>query len=129
MTKMLSPILAHVTGYDCTALSFWCPGCGEEHIVWTGRDSHPVWSYNGDPNKPTFRPSLLVTTGHYVTERANKDLCWCTYNAEHSDDPGPACVRCHSWITDGKIQFLEDSTHALAGQTVDIPPFPERFAT
>jgi hypothetical protein len=29
--------------------------------------------------------------------------------------------RCHSFVTDGRIQFLSDSTHALAGQTVDLP--------
>jgi len=27
---------------------------------------------------------------------------------------------CHSFITDGKIQFLSDCTHHLAGQTVDL---------
>ena len=25
------------------------------------------------------------------------------------------------FVTDGKIQFLGDCTHALAGQTVDLP--------
>jgi hypothetical protein len=28
---------------------------------------------------------------------------------------------CHSFVTDGRIQFLTDSNHALAGQTVDLP--------
>ena len=28
---------------------------------------------------------------------------------------------CHSFVTDGRIQFLADSNHALAGQTVDLP--------
>jgi hypothetical protein len=28
---------------------------------------------------------------------------------------------CHSFVTDGKIQFLGDCTHALAGQTVELP--------
>jgi len=32
---------------------------------------------------------------------------------------------CHSFIRDGKIQFLGDCTHALAGQTVDLPELPE----
>ncbi|MNR55162.1 hypothetical protein D3C85_1754830 [compost metagenome] len=27
---------------------------------------------------------------------------------------------CHSWVTDGKIQFLHDCTHALAGQTIAL---------
>jgi hypothetical protein len=31
---------------------------------------------------------------------------------------------CHSFVTDGRIQFLNDCTHPLAGQTVDIPEWP-----
>jgi len=27
-------------------------------------------------------------------------------------------------VVDGRMQFLGDCTHALAGQTVDIPPWP-----
>jgi hypothetical protein len=30
-------------------------------------------------------------------------------------------VVCHSFVIDGRIQFLSDSTHVLAGQTVDLP--------
>lgn len=29
--------------------------------------------------------------------------------------------QCHSYITDGKIKFLADCHHSLAGQTVEIP--------
>jgi hypothetical protein len=32
---------------------------------------------------------------------------------------------CHSFITDGFIQFLDDCTHPLAGQTVEIPDMNE----
>jgi hypothetical protein len=31
---------------------------------------------------------------------------------------------CHSFITDGQIQFLGDCTHPMAGQTVPIPKWP-----
>jgi hypothetical protein len=69
-----------------------CPACGYGH----GFDSR--WSFNGDYDKPTFTPSMLVNAnmpqlGH----------------------------RCHSFITDGKIQFLSDCTHKYAGQTMDLP--------
>ena len=30
-------------------------------------------------------------------------------------------LTCHSFVTDGRIQFLADCTHPLAGQTVDLP--------
>ena len=32
--------------------------------------------------------------------------------------------RCHSFVTDGKIRFLGDSTHKLKGQTVPLTPPP-----
>lgn len=57
-----------------------------------------MWSFNGDVNNPTFSPSLLVF----------KDL--------------PE-QRCHSFVTDGKIQFLSDCFHDLAGQTVELPEY------
>ena len=38
---------------------------------------------------------------------------------------GWTCKRCHSFVTDGRIQFLSDCTHALAGQTVDLPDIKE----
>jgi hypothetical protein len=33
---------------------------------------------------------------------------------------------CHSFVTNGMIQFLPDSTHALAGQTVPMVPWETR---
>lgn len=60
----------------------------------------PRWSFNGDYDRPTFQPSILV---------------------EGSMRDGPN--RCHSFVTDGQIQFLGDCTHALAGQTVPLRDF------
>lgn len=98
-------------------LSFFCPGCKEAHTVTIGR-----WTWNGDAEAPTLSPSVLVSTGHY----AGPGPCWCTYNAEHHDEPVSfACALCHSFVRDGHIQFLGDCTHALAGQTVALPPWPE----
>ncbi len=83
---------------------FLCPGCNEVHLVNTGDPNEVTgakWSFNGDKEKPTISPSLL--------------LRW-------PDDKRPDNV-CHSFITDGWIQFLSDCTHALAGQTVELPDF------
>lgn len=82
-------------------------------------------------NKPTFSPSVLVRNGHYLPGRISADgSCWCTYNAEKEakgEKPAPfKCGVCHSFVTDGRIQFLGDCTHALAGQTVDLPTWPKR---
>jgi hypothetical protein len=42
------------------------------------------------------------------------------HKPHHHVAPGQPVV-CHSFVTDGRIQFLEDCTHELAGQTVDLP--------
>lgn len=105
----------HVEG---DRLTFTCPGCKDTHTFRVGNGG---WSFNGDVDRPTVSPSLLVTTGHYC-ERANADGCWCTYNAENPENPAPfKCYRCHSFIRDGRIEFCGDSTHDLAGQTVALP--------
>ncbi|NMZ72988.1 hypothetical protein HBO32_07745 [Pseudomonas nitroreducens] len=93
----LSPILERADDQ----LFFLCPGCSMLHGVRVGPGSqHPRWDWNGDVNKPTFSPSILVT------------YWW----GEQREDR-----RCHSFVRDGRIEFLSDCTHALAGQTVDLP--------
>lgn len=95
-------------------LHFWCPGCQMVHGV-TISGPKP-WGYNGNAEKPTFTPSILVT--------------WRTPKGYSNDNPAPVGWQgeyvqhaCHSFVTDGRIQFLGDCTHELAGQTVDLPPF------
>lgn len=78
---------------------FWCPGCEEAHQY-----DHR-WKFNGNLESPTFTPSLLVRWTHHEN---GKDVE----------------KRCHSFVTDGQIRFLNDCTHALKGQTVPIPPLP-----
>ena len=88
--------------------SFWCPGCAEAHSLRVGQSGGPNWSFNDNVDAPTFRPSLLVT--------------WRVPPPREPDDP-PDRI-CHSFITDGRIQFLGDCTHGLAGQTVPLPEWP-----
>lgn len=100
-------------------VAFWCPGCKEHHQIPILPASN-AWGFNGNYDKPTFSPSVLVTSGHYVPGY-NSDKCWCTWNKEHPAQPAPCkCYRCHSFVRDGKIQYLSDCTHELAGQTVDM---------
>lgn len=98
---------------------FECPGCKEVHVVGTS------WKFNGNLECPTFTPSILVRSGCKTEGHKEGDNCWCTYNKECIElgkDPTTfKCVRCHSFITDGKIQFLNDCNHELAGKTVDLP--------
>jgi hypothetical protein len=107
---------------DADHVAFHCPGCEGGHMVSISGD-HPVWNWNGDLGSPTLTPSILVKSGHYIS---GAEICWCTFNAEHPDDPASfVCVQCHSFVKDGKIQFLSDSTHKLSGQTVDIPDWDD----
>jgi hypothetical protein len=103
-------------------VQFLCPGClysnggmqphtipvrpvppGEvesPHISWKDR-----WTWNGSLELPVFGPSLNTWWG-----------------GEH-DLP---LHRCHSWIgcsgaKPGQIQFLNDCTHHLKGQIVELP--------
>lgn len=97
-----------------------CPGCRERHMVTT-----PRWTFSGTEERPTIRPSILVTSGHYTPRFKKGDACWCTFYRDHpQEDPGSLrfrCERCHSFVTDGNIKFLDDSTHALSGKTVELP--------
>ncbi len=57
MKKMLSPILGQRTD---TIVFIQCPGCDSIHqIIFAGPNA---WGYNGNPENPTFTPSLLVTS-------------------------------------------------------------------
>ena len=100
--------------------SFNCPGCGMVHTVVVSGPR--AWQWNGDVDRVTLSPSVLFASGHYAQGWQGPN-CWCTYNKEHPEQAadGFSCVRCHSFVREGKIQFLNDCSHALAGQTVDLP--------
>ena len=96
---------------DQHGLLFFCPGCQSAHTIKTSAGG---WGWNGDIEKPTFTPSVLVT--HDANPDASERFKeWRTARA------------CHSLVTDGMIQFLGDCTHALAGQTVPLADFPEHY--
>jgi len=78
-----------------TLFIFECPGCGDTHHFNNG------WSFDGNVNEPTVTPSILVNGNPAYLN--------------------PSLPRCHSFITKGKIKFLDDCTHYLKGQTVDLP--------
>lgn len=87
-------MIIHATGSQ-PSHCFWCPGCDMAHCI-----NDQLWTFNGDVERPTIQPSVLVQGSSWQN------------------------LTCHSFVTDGRIQFLADSTHALAGQTVELPPWP-----
>lgn len=129
MTHMLSKKLATYSSDDGQTIEFFCPGCKETHIIPVGAQHEGAhWGWNGDTEKPTLTPSILVRSGHFASHYRLGDHCWCTFNKEDgTPDAHPyKCVVCHSFVTNGQILFLQDCTHELAGQTVDIPDYPTK---
>lgn len=102
---------------DGGRVRFLCPGCDEFHSITVGEGAAPRWGFNGNGDAPTFTPSILVTGVQFLTEEQEARVA-----AGETIEPDP--LRCHSFVTDGKIRFLADCTHALAGQTVDLPDYP-----
>lgn len=90
-----------------------CPGC-EAHLAKTRPDiveedrifysAHTFevarWTFDGNTERPTFSPSMLA----------------------HPNELHP---RCHSFVRGGRIEYLTDSEHAMAGTTVDLPNWEE----
>lgn len=95
-------------------VSFRCPGCDDSHQVRIGENG---WTWNGSLELPTFQPSVLVNGVQWADDAG-------FYKPKHKVPAGEKIV-CHSFVTDGRIQFLGDCTHELAGQTVDLPPWHE----
>ena len=90
----------------------WCPGCGEAHGL------PDAWTFNGNVESPTFAPSLL----HRGLKRVFAGGKW---TGEWERDAGNTVdFVCHYFLTDGQLHFCGDSTHAMAGMTVTLPPLP-----
>lgn len=75
---------------------FYCTACEHNHIFFT--EGTVKWSFNGDMVKPTFSPSLV----NYI------------------DNEGYPKYRCHLFVKDGMIQYLNDCTHKYAGKTIPM---------
>lgn len=103
MSKKVAVILDE---FPRRRLVWRCPGCGCSHgvpVALMNASQGEIWSWNGSLERPTLSPSILV---------------------EYGREPRPdRPQRCHSYVTDGRIQYLADCEHALAGKIVDIPPF------
>lgn len=91
-------------------VSFVCPGCGGIHHVYTQDTPKevigPRWTFDGNMKRPTLAPS--------INSIGIMDL-----QKEEPDDWDPKGI-CHSYVREGRIQFLPDCTHSKAGQTLDL---------
>lgn len=88
-------------------VAWHCPGCEGGHAVpvngFYPAEPDRGWGWNRSLDSPTLTPSVLVNVG----------------------GANPTAPICHTFIREGKIEFLHDCTHKLAGQTVDIPDWED----
>jgi len=89
-------------------LGFYCKGCKQAHFVNT--DPSKQWGFNGNFERPTLTPSILVNFPANPNA-GEKFKEWRTARA------------CHSFVTDGNIQYLSDCRHEFAGKTIELPEF------
>lgn len=84
------------------SLLFWCPGCGMAHGVNVGGGRGARWKWNEDRERPTFSPAVSV---RFMRGRRMR------------------VVTCHVNVVDGRLMFMPDCSHALAGQSIEMTPF------
>jgi hypothetical protein len=114
----MNPV-AQIVGIDdqgdkYKAIQLWCPGCeitdpdGRKHAglnmlpVEGDPEKRPTWQWNGDLMNVGLEPSILTKS-----KRGEDEFV------------------CHSFLRNGRWQFLGDCTHALANQTVPMLPLPD----
>lgn len=73
----------------------FCEGCQQYHGFQLNENLDPHWDWNGDERKPTFTPALKI-----------------------KNESGQ--VVCHFKITDGIIQYFNDSKHIFAGLIITM---------
>jgi len=81
-------------------------------ILKGSRRSSPCWSWNGDVEIPTLKPSIRTSGSRDITDTEADRIC----------AGGRVEVEkhvCHSQVNDGVVKFLGDSTHVLAG--IEVP--------
>ena len=102
---MLREVHFHGDKGAVAKLAALCPACGFEHSFNVDLDGHgkhsgPVWTFNVNYESPTFSPSMGANLRGYEKHH-------------------PVC---HSFLRNGVWQFLNDSTHELAGQNIPMIP-------
>jgi hypothetical protein len=77
----------------------WCSGCAAPHRLEIGArmPSGQRLGFDGDIYRPSFEPEIVHEDGDRV---------------------------CRYLLRGGRLHFAADCTHALAGQSVELPDFP-----
>lgn len=97
---------------------FHCPGCKCSHGVSTDPNNPnsltgAKWQWNGSLESPTFSPSILVRGTVPTTDDEHRRIM-------AGEVIEPKLLVCHSYVRNGRIEYLSDCTHEFAGQTIDL---------
>ena len=77
----------------------WCPGCKKIHEIDVLNVNHHCWSFSGNMDYPTFRPSIkIMKEGQMV---------------------------CHYNLVEGIVHFFGDSEHDLKWHSVALDDIPD----
>lgn len=84
---------------------FNCPACNDIHAFkyysdpfkYTNTDKDP-WKFNYNFDRPIIRPSISVDAG-------NSNINY----------------KCHSYVEEGFIKYLDDCSHAMKGLSIELP--------
>jgi hypothetical protein len=106
--EYLSPkLMKRYDYYSVPVYCHWCSACKSLHgyaVDAPFPSNGAQWSYNGNAAAPDFKPSMNISWG------------W----------PNEPQERCHYFVTNGTISYCGDSTHALSGQTLELPDIPDQ---
>jgi len=94
---------------------FWCPACKTLHVF------DERWNFDGKFEAPTFTPSLVTRTGHYVQGMKLQPDGKCGFCERARVRGRPSiCGICHLNVTAGQIIYHNDCTHSMRGQKVPM---------
>ena len=88
----------------------WCPGCEDLHAFNIGTPGRPLWSWDGNVERPTLSPSMLCFTVH---DEDGETL-----------PSGQRRTLCHYFLRAGVLEYCADTPHALSGKSVVLPDLP-----
>ena len=104
-----------------TTYVFVCLACGNCHWIRT-KGKQPIWTLTGlENNEPTISQSILVRGTVPITdEEADRIM--------HGEKIIPKPLVCHSFVRNGKIEYLSDCSHGYAGKSIELPDFDKWVA-
>jgi Family of unknown function (DUF6527) len=113
----IRPWVNSTNGEHGIYVHFWCPACDDLHAIEIEVPAK-AWEFSVSVDDlVTVSPSIAVT-GTQWPEGAH------FHKGSHNVEPGGKTT-CHSFIRNGKWQFLSDCIHALANQTVEMVDLPD----